>query len=517
MKLNLVFILIFGCFNYIFSREPELLSISVYENSHKKDTYNITLINPKFTKIIKDPSKLAYITDINNKDSIILDKYTKFYNRIWLFFINDIEEMKKVIEKKYESKGILITGILIPESLDYHNTEIEKNERFPIFTIKGEMNKTLINYDIRNNKKNVYFIINYTENLLINFFIIFSSFALVTAIVLGIGWNYLEKKVGPIFIFSYHEKIKYILCAHIFLSLTLIFKTISIMKSENYELTVAVEISLYLSISFFRSLLWFLIYLISSGWNICFQELALNEQKKIFRLFIFIAILFFIDDILDKYCGKLWVLNVSEIKNILLFSLLIFLSARNIIKNLKILRRKYSYALVLLRDYADGINEKIKIMERLRYNIFLYLPFYLLILIINKSILFDYENQMVLLFTYLIPDFFLEFSFTFLMRPKKVPIYFGVDLGDIFNEVEGQTYICALPKYDEFNDKSAEEKINDKNYYEDENMPIIVIGPEKSKNNSFILDDNSDKSDLLDLDINRYFSNIQVGYCKEEE
>ena len=289
------------------------------------------------------------------------------------------------------------------------------------------------------------------------------------------------------------------------------------MKSENYELIVAVEISLYLSISFFRSLLWFLIYLISSGWNICFQELALNEQKKIFRLFIFIAILFFIDDILDKYCGKLWVLNVSEIKNILLFSLLIFLAARNIIKNLKILRRKYSYALVLLRDYADGISEKIKIMERLRYNIFLYLPFYLLILIINKSILFDYENQMVLLFTYLIPDFFLEFSFTFLMRPKKVPIYFGVDLGDIFNEVEGQTYICALPKYDEFNDKSAEEKINDKNYYEDENMPIIVIGPEKSKNNSFILDDNSDKSDLLDLDINRYFSNIQVGYCKEEE
>ena len=138
MKLNLVFILILGCFKYIFSREPELLSISVYENSQKKDTYNITLINPKFTKIIKDPSKLAYITDINNKDSIILDKYTKFYNRIWLFFINDIEEMKKVIEKKYESKGILITGILIPESLDYHNTEIEKNERFPIFTIKGE-------------------------------------------------------------------------------------------------------------------------------------------------------------------------------------------------------------------------------------------------------------------------------------------------------------------------------------------------------------------------------------------
>ena len=149
------------------------------------------------------------------------------------------------------------------------------------------------NYDIRNNKKNTYFIINFTENLLINFLIIFSAIVLVTAIVIGVGWNYLEKKVGPNYVFAYHDKIKYILCAHIFLSLALIFKTISVMRTENYELTVAVEISLYLSVSFFRSLLWFLIYLISFGWNICFQDLAMSEQRKIFRLFIFIAIFYF--------------------------------------------------------------------------------------------------------------------------------------------------------------------------------------------------------------------------------
>ena len=108
---------------------------------------------------------------------------------------------------------------------------------------------------------------------------------------------------------------KYVLCSHIFLAITLIFKTVSLMRTENYELTVAVEISLYLSVSFFRSLLWFLIYLISCGWNICFQELPVNEQRKMYKIFIGIAIFFWIDDILDKYCNKLWVFNISEIKN----------------------------------------------------------------------------------------------------------------------------------------------------------------------------------------------------------
>ena len=321
MKLNFVILLIAISIKYIFNKKPQLLSVSVYENSYKKDTYNITLINPSYVKILKNPSKLAYITDINNKDSIILDNYTKYYNKIWLFFMTDISELKQVIEKKYENDNILITGLIIPESLDYYNIDMENIEKFPLFTVNETLNKTLINYDIRKNKKNVYFIINYTENLLLQFFIVFSSIALISAIVIGVVWNILEKKVGPDYLFNYHERMKYVLCSHIFLAITLIFKTVSLMRTENYELTVAVEISLYLSVSFFRSLLWFLIYLISCGWNICFQELPMNEQRKMYKIFIGIALFFWIDDVLDKYCKKLWysILVKSKILFYLLF------------------------------------------------------------------------------------------------------------------------------------------------------------------------------------------------------
>ena len=517
MKLIFVILLLSISINYIFAKKPQLLSVSVYENSFKKDTYNITLINPSYVKILKNPSKLAYITDINNKDSIILDNYTKYYNKIWLFFMTDISELKQVIEKKYENDNILITGLIIPESLDYNDIDMENIEKFPLFTINETLNKTLINYDIRKNKKNVYFIINYTENLLLQFFIVFSSIALISAIVIGVVWNILEKKVGPDYLFNYHERMKYVLCSHIFLAITLIFKTVSLMRTENYELTVAVEISLYLSVSFFRSLLWFLIYLISCGWNICFQELPMNEQRKMYKIFIGIALFFWIDDVLDKYCKKLWVFNISEIKNVILFTVLTILTRRNINKNIISLNRKYNYALNLLQDYADGISEKIKLLKYLKYEIFCYLPLYLMVLLVNKIFLIDYDNPIILLYIYLIPDFILEFAFMFLLRPKIVPIFFGIDLGGMFNEEVGNTYICTLPKYEDFNDENVKEKITYDYYDENEKIPIVVFGPENSKNNSFMGEDIPEYANPIDLEINKYFATIKVGYIEKDE
>jgi hypothetical protein len=352
---------------------------------------------------------------------------------------------------------------------------------------------------------------------LIGFLIGFSSFSLTSAISIGVTWHLLEKKVGPNYIFGYHERIKYIICAHIFLALTLIFKTISIMKTENYELTIAVEISLYLAVSFFRSLLWFLIYLISFGWNICFQDVVLNEQRRIFKIFIFVAIFFFIDNILDKYCGKLWVLYLSEIKNIILFGILTLLTIKNINKNMVVLKRKYNYALTLLEAYADGIHEKIKLLTYLKYEVMCFLPLYVLFIIINKLCLSDYDNPILLLYIYLIPDLLLEFVFVYLMRPKVVPAYYSVDLGDMFNEEEGSTYLCVLPKYDEFNEEQMVEDIKDKINFYDENIPIIIFGPEKTVNNSLFEEDASDRSGYIESDINKYFSNIQIGYKEKNE
>ena len=282
------------------------------------------------------------------------------------------------------------------------------------------------------------------------------------------------------------------------------------MRDENYELNATVEISLTLSCSLFKSILWFLIYLIAYGWQICFQDLILSEQKKLMRLLLFIVIGFWMDQIIESYFGNIGIFHITEIKNMLLYILLTYLVVKNIKKNIDILNRKYNYALTSLPDYAEGISEKIKILSDLKKRVLIYIPLYTFILLIHKIFLYDYDNSIFLIYDYLIPDFILEFLFIFLMKPKIVSPFYNVDLGDMFNELEGITYKSFLPKYDEIlNDEKLEININKKDP-DIEKIPIVIIGPYKENLNI----SNSENSGFFEYDINKYFSNIQIGYYK---
>jgi hypothetical protein len=283
------------------------------------------------------------------------------------------------------------------------------------------------------------------------------------------------------------------------------------MRSEGRELSETVEITLSLCCSFFKSILWFLVYLIGYGCYLCFQNISLNEQKKLFRLFIFLVISFWIDYILEKYFPKFFFIHISEIKNILLYFILCLLIIKNINKNKNILYIKYNNALALLPIFADGIMVKIHLFSDLKIIVFSYLPLYMIILLINKIFLKDYDSSLLLVYNYLIPDFVLEILFVILMRPKIVPDFFDDDLGDMFNENGGDIFRCVLPNFDDrFNiNENIDTKIylNDKNDDKDE-IPIIIIGPNDYINSS----NNSDNSDFIESDINKYFSSIHIGY-----
>ena len=516
MRTNYLILIIFHVFNIVFLKNPDNVTLSIYENKHLKDTYNLTLLNTKDYYIKNNPSKMAHITDINNNDSLIYNYYSKFFNRIWIFYIYNSTQIKTVLSKDFKGYDITITGILIPKSLNYKiDNNNNKNKKVPIFEIDDELNETMIEYDIRKNNRNIYFIVNGHNklNIPIKYIIVFSIFVLVYSIGISLAWNIYEKKVGQNYIFNYHDKIKYIFCSHIFLSLTLIFKAISLMRDENYELNATVEISLTLSCSLFKSILWFLIYLIAYGWQICFQDLILSEQKKLMRLLLFIVIGFWMDQIIESYFGNIGIFHITEIKNMLLYILLTYLVVKNIKKNIDILNRKYNYALTSLPDYADGISEKIKILSDLKKRVLIYIPLYMFILLIHKIFLYDYDNSILIIYDYLIPDLILEFLFIFLMKPKIVSPFYNVDLCDMFNELEGITYKCFLPKYDErLNDKKLEININKKDP-DIEKIPIVLIGPSKENLNI----SNSENSGFLEYDINKYFSNIQIGYYKNNK
>lgn len=510
MKNIFSFLIIFDIINFISLKNLANFSLLIYENSHLKDTYNLTILNIKDSTIKSNPSKLAHITDIKNIDSLIYEYYSKYFNRIWIFYISNLEQIRKVLEKDFDRNDIVITGIIIPKSLNYKIIkENNKNKKVPILEVDNELNETMIEYDIRKNNRNMHFIINIDNNLLvpIQYVLTFSILVLISSIIISFIWIIYEKRVGQNYIFNYHDKIKYIFCAHIFLALTLMFKTISVMRNDNYELNATVEISLTLSCSFFKSLLWFLIYLIAYGWQICFEELTLPEQKKLMRLLLVIVISFWLEQIMEKYFENLWVFHISEIKNIILYIILTILIIKNIKNNISILNRKYNYAVALLPDFAEGIIAKIKLLSNLKIRVLLYFPLFMIIFFVHKIFLYDYDNSILLIYDYLIPDFILEFLFVFLMRPNIVPDFYNVDLRNMFNEQEGITYKCSLPKFDSrFDEENLKINIQKKDYIANE-IPIIVIGPNKEDNNYI----DSDNTIIKEFEINKYFSNIQIG------
>ena len=543
MEILFLIILIFNIINFVYLSDSKTITLSLYENTYVKNIYNVSLLNVKDAKIKSNPSKLAHITDILIKDNEIYTYYSKYFNRIWIFYINNINQIQSILAKDFDDYDITITGILIPKSLNYQITkENNNNKNIPILEIDLNDNLTepMEQYDIRKNNRNIYFRIEQSNitTIPIEYIITFSIFVLLSSIIISLTWNIIEKRIGPNYIFGYHERIKNIFCAHIFLALTLLFKTISLLRAENYELNATVEVSLTLSCSFYKSFLWFLIYLIGYGWQICFQELLIDEQKKMVKILIVILINFWIDDILEKYCELLWVFHITEIKNLLVYAILTYFILKNIKKNLNKLTRKYNYALSMIPDFVDGILLKMKLISNLKKGIISYLPLYILILLIHKIFLFDYDSSLLLIYDYLIPDILLEFFFVFLMRPKIVPDFYNVDLGDIFNEDEGITYKCVLPKFDErLEIDNVDIKINKKDSETDE-IPIIIIGPfsenidsinNNYENNNENDNDNyndidnvngndngneieNDGSDFRESDINKYFSSIQIGY-----
>ena len=137
--------------------------------------------------------------------------FSKYFNRIWIFYISDLEQIKQVLSKDFDDYDITITGILIPKGLKYKITSNNnRNENIPIFEIDEELNEIIEQYDIRKNNRNSFFLISAPDNLIIpiKYVLVFSILALLSSIIISLSWNIFEKRVGPNYIFNCHDKIK---------------------------------------------------------------------------------------------------------------------------------------------------------------------------------------------------------------------------------------------------------------------------------------------------------------------
>ena len=510
------------------------ITLVQYKNKLEMASYNITLINNNTNSLLSSKtsfSKLAYITDLNNTDQIIINKYSKYYNKYWIFYLNNTKELLNIIETKF--KDISISAILIPSYLGY---DVSKNKNYPIFEINSIYENDIISNDFRIIKKDIFFKLRLFRKYVIypkGYLIAFSLILVLSSfIILGL-WDRFTKNTPDQYIYTYHTTLKFLPFIQGMLSLILIFKTISINENEitivNYEdgtyyyndnddenVMTVIEVVICIMNSIYRSVFWLFLMLFSFGWNISRLDLSREEYKKFSKFFLGIMVVFLLDDILDKNIEKIWIIFLSEIKNTFLYIIFLIFMLKFIKKNIFFLNRKYYYALLLVPDFANAIMFKITLMKKIRMIILFYYICYVIMFLINKIFLQDYESNFFSIVHYIIPYFICSFMFEILMRPRIMPDNFDVDLGDIFREQNWNSFKCKLPKYNLMDDISDNEDIlnKDKLYkIEDKSRPILVIGYKKINGNLNNVNNYNINNSFIDNDLNKYFSGLHVGFC----
>ena len=443
-------------------------------------------------------------------DNEIFDIYSSYINKFWLFLVNSSSVANSLLERDdYKKNELYINGIIVPESLNYKMPENNNNKKIPIFIVKDDIANKLLTLDIRYMDKNTYFLF-YIERAISSYpdkyFLAISIISIIVGIIMIILWRMRMKSLARVNVLYIHKFLYTIPYFISLLSIVLIVKAVDVKGRDpniEYDDSIYVDTALITLSAIYKSILWFLILLLACGWKILVQNLRREDLKFLMKMFLFIYIIMCLDQIIDSTGVKLWVFHLSEIKNILFYTGMMFLLLKKIKKANRFLERKLYYARALTLEYIEALVYKIKLMNKFRWMLYSYVAFYIFVLILHKAAVGPYDTPLLETYDYTIVDIYLSAHFLFIFRPRQLPPNFSVDLGNNMDEEFGLIYKAFLPKYNLVNNLFKTDP-KDIQSLKEKNIPILVLGPCLS---------HYDTGGQKEISINNYINNIEVGFA----
>ena len=131
---------------------------------------------------------------------------------------------------------------------------------------------------------------------------------------------------------------------------------------------------------------------------------------------------------------------------------------------------------------------------------------YTLLVISHKTIFTQYDEPKLEMYDYIGLELIFADVFYIIFRPKKLPQFYLINLGDNMEIEEEIIYNYVLPQYSEINIKYKDPSKKEIESCKKKNLPILVIGPTSSEDS--IDDMNS---------INKYFLELNVGYAENDK
>ena len=490
--------------------DDDKLTLIQVEYGYNITDFNLEVLNRDDAEINDFlSSRIAYMNG-SSYDDQIFDLYSTYINKFWIFLVDSSDVADKLLQRDdYKKNELYINGIIVPESLNYKMPSENNNKKIPIFILNDNITKKLSIYDIRYMEKHTYFLFeikraisNYPEL----YFLIISIILIVAGFGLTVLWKIKMKSVARVNILSLH-KFLYTIPFFIFLlSIALIVKAIDIRGKDpnrEYEDSIYVDTALITLSAIYKTVLWFLILMISLGWKVSIQTLRREDLKFLMKMFLLIYIVMCLDQIIDSTGVKVWVFHLSEIKNIVYFAGMLFLLFKKSNKTIRFLERKLYYARALTLEYVDALVYKIKLMKKFKIMLYSYVSIYAFVLLIHKIALLPYDTPLLEMYDYTLVDVYMSCFLLYLFRPQRLPPNFNVDLGNDMDEDIGLIYKAFLPKYNIINNvfKDNEKEIKQ---LKDKNIPILVLGPCLS---------HYDTEGQEEISVNNYINNIGVGFA----
>ena len=515
---SILFTLLYTFINNSNLKDKDYVSLIYYEYNYNLSEIKLELLNRDVSIIDSASCHLAYIESLE-EDKNIFDIYSSYFNRQWIFYSNKSKTIDDLIEKDYEKLNIYLMGILIPNGSDY---KIDEDCDIPIFKIGDNYSDYMKKWDMRNEEKNIFFSlkINHAiENYPENYFLLLSIIVLISTFSLLLYWKVVFKKINPNHILPLHKIGIFLIYLNNLLCFILILKSINIRGSKIYdnetESSILLDTALITLNGIHRTVLWFFVLLLSYGWNISLQQLSAQDCKFLLKMILALFFSLSIDQIIDVIFNPIYRVHISEIKNIILYGIIIYIMLYKIYKNIKFLRFKIHYANLISPEYITALLYKIKIFFKFRILIILYFFIFIGVLILHKTIFYEYDEVVLESYDYLVLDCIFEYAFLILFRPKELPEYYIINLGDNLEEEDGNTYQYKLPPYSEAHLKIRDLTKKQVDECLKKEIPIVIVGP-NIKNVKYI--ENIEKEGINNnSSINKYFLNLNIGFANNKK
>ena len=185
-------------------------------------------------------------------------------------------------------------------------------------------------------------------------------------------------------------------------------------------------------------------------------------------------------------------------------------------KNITFLQLKIHYASLISPEYLGSLKYKIKLVKMLRIIYISYFALFLTVIALEKTIFYTYDESTFESYNYMALDAVFLYSIIILFRPKELPEFYNINLGDNLDGDEGNIYKYKLPKYSEANSLKLNLSKKEIESYKKGDTPILIIGPNddtdlNNNNEGIIQINNNDKS------INKYFLSINLGFANNSK